>query len=92
MLIEVLDRHDRHFIISNSKKGAAKPKALRVPRPIDAVKKTKRNATGDELAAMVGKLHGAKVPSGAATYRDGRGRLKSRKTGRFVRERVRDEH
>lgn len=63
LLIEVIDRHDRNFIQAHSKKGSPKPKALRVPRPTDGKTKKKRNATGDELAEMVGKLGGAKVAS-----------------------------
>lgn len=83
LMVEVLDRHDRHFIIANSKSNAPKPKPLRIPRPGAA--KKKRNATGDELAALVGKLGGAVVPSGD-NYRDARGRLHDRATGRYVRE------
>jgi hypothetical protein len=83
LMIEVLDRHDRNFIVANSKKNAAKPKALHIPRPRDS--KPKRNATGDELAKMVGKLGGAKVPAMGDTYRDARGRLHDRATGRYVK-------
>lgn len=83
LMVEVLDRHDRHFIIANSKKNAPKPKPLRIPRPGKA--KKKRNATGDELAALVGKLGGAVVPS-SDSYRDAKGRLHDRATGRYVRE------
>jgi hypothetical protein len=87
-LIEVLDRHDRHYIITHSKRHAAKPKALKVPRPVDVAPKTKRNATGDELAEMVGKLGGAKVPSFKNAYRDERGRLHDRATGRYISEKA----
>jgi hypothetical protein len=85
LLIEVLDRHDRNFVIANSKKNARKPKPLKVPRP--GKPKKKRNATGDELAALVGKLGGAVVgPKYRDTYRDARGRLHDRATGRYVKE------
>jgi hypothetical protein len=61
-LIEVLDRHDRHFQSAHLPKGKKPTKAIVVPRPREVAKrKSRRNATGEELAAMVKRLGGAKV-------------------------------
>lgn len=62
-MIELLDRHDRNFIRAHSKKGAQQPRPVKVPRPRDAHRPPRRNATGEELAAMMGKLGVPKVPS-----------------------------
>lgn len=61
LLIEITDRHDRHFVIANSRKNARKPRAFQIPRPRDRRGGRKRNATGDELARMVKGLGGARV-------------------------------
>lgn len=61
-LIELLDRHDRHFQRANSKKGARTTKPVVVQRPSDIAKRGQRRpATGDELRGMIGRLGGAAV-------------------------------
>lgn len=62
VLLELLDRHDRHFVIAHSKQNARKPKPLRVPRPRDqAARRERRPATGAEIANLAAGLGGAKV-------------------------------
>ena len=62
LLIEVLDRHDRHFIEANRKKGAKRPKPIHIPRPRDISRnRAKRPATPEELRRIVGEVGGAVV-------------------------------
>lgn len=79
-LIEVLDRHDRHFILAHSKRGAAKPKALKVPRPRDLLRRLrkKRPATGEELAGMMGAMGGAKLGDSKGVKRGSKRRRRVR--------------
>lgn len=66
-IAELIDRADRNFIAAHSKRNARKPRPIQITRPGElARRKRRRNATGEELAAMVGKLGGAIVPSSEA--------------------------
>lgn len=62
-LAEVTDAGNRMYYEANKKKGARPMRPLRIPRPHERRRRPKRNATGEELARMVGALGGAVVPS-----------------------------
>lgn len=62
-IAELVDAGNRLFFSANSKKGTRLPRPIRIPRPSERRRRRKRNATGEELARMVGRVGGAVVAS-----------------------------
>lgn len=50
-IAELLDLHRRQYVVTNSKRGASKPRAIKIPRPSDIRRRLEkiRKPTGEQL-------------------------------------------
>jgi hypothetical protein len=61
-IAQLVDHSNRLFVSANSKKGAKVPRPIAIPRPGDRARE-RRQASGEEVAAMTRKLGGMIVPA-----------------------------